>query len=113
MLYRNIQLAHIFNTRARLHLEYCAAKAHGRAANHAPTTSRRVYGTTNAHACRLCATGRSRNCRSQIRVMSRLRALAGDPTKLGAAHTALAGQGLDPVRPGDFNQVGPIMTADD
>ncbi|PNW86324.1 hypothetical protein CHLRE_02g082000v5 [Chlamydomonas reinhardtii] len=39
-----------------------------------------------------------------IRVLSRLRALPGDPTKLGAAHTAMAGEVLDGGRPGCYNQ---------
>lgn len=40
-----------------------------------------------------------------IRVVSRLRALSGDPTKLGALHTAIAQEMLDSGRPGCFNQV--------
>ena len=41
-----------------------------------------------------------------IRVVSRLRALPGDPTKLGAVHTAKAQDMLQAERPGCFNQVG-------
>lgn len=41
-----------------------------------------------------------------IRVVSRLRALKGDPRKLAALHSDLAQQLLDPVRPGCFNQAG-------
>ena len=41
-----------------------------------------------------------------IRVVSRLRALPGDPTKLGAVHTAMAQDMLQTQRPGCFNQVG-------
>jgi hypothetical protein len=41
----------------------------------------------------------------QIRVLSRLRRLAGDPTKLGAVHSSLAEQLLDRSRPGCYNQV--------
>ncbi|KAG1670122.1 hypothetical protein FOA52_013698 [Chlamydomonas sp. UWO 241] len=39
-----------------------------------------------------------------IRVVSRLRALDGDPTKLGQVHTAMADEMLDTGRPGCFNQ---------
>ncbi|CAD7703813.1 unnamed protein product [Ostreobium quekettii] len=39
-----------------------------------------------------------------IRVVSRLRALSGDPKKLTATHAVLAGELLDKQRPGDFNQ---------
>lgn len=41
-----------------------------------------------------------------IRVLSRLRALAGDPKSgaAGKAHARLAARLLDPARPGDFNQ---------
>lgn len=41
-----------------------------------------------------------------VRVVSRLRALPGDPTKQGAAHSAMAGELLDRERPGCYNQVG-------
>lgn len=40
-----------------------------------------------------------------IRVVSRLRALRGDPRKLTALHADLASQLLDGVRPGCYNQV--------
>jgi A/G-specific adenine glycosylase len=40
-----------------------------------------------------------------IRVVSRLRALGGDPTKNTRAIEALAGQLLHPARPGCHNQV--------
>ncbi|GAX84395.1 hypothetical protein CEUSTIGMA_g11817.t1 [Chlamydomonas eustigma] len=39
-----------------------------------------------------------------IRVVSRLRALPGDPTKLGQVHAAMAQEILDHERPGCFNQ---------
>ncbi|EFJ45303.1 hypothetical protein VOLCADRAFT_118405 [Volvox carteri f. nagariensis] len=39
-----------------------------------------------------------------IRVVSRLRALPGDPTKLAATHAAMASELLDPQRPGCYNQ---------
>jgi A/G-specific adenine glycosylase len=39
-----------------------------------------------------------------IRVVSRLRAVKGDPTKLANLHASLAGQLLDPERPGCHNQ---------
>lgn len=41
-----------------------------------------------------------------IRVVSRLRALPGDPTKLAAVHTAMAAELLHRDRPGCYNQVG-------
>lgn len=47
-----------------------------------------------------------------IRVISRLRALRGDPTKNSKAIEALAAQLLHPVRPGCHNQVcggGPCL----
>ncbi|GLC33575.1 hypothetical protein PLESTM_000086500 [Pleodorina starrii] len=39
-----------------------------------------------------------------IRVVSRLRALPGDPTKLAATHTVMASELLDRQRPGCYNQ---------
>ncbi|GLI59815.1 hypothetical protein VaNZ11_001782 [Volvox africanus] len=39
-----------------------------------------------------------------IRVVSRLRALPGDPTKLASTHAAMASELLDPERPGCYNQ---------
>ncbi len=39
-----------------------------------------------------------------IRVVSRLRALEGDPTKLASLHAAMAREMLDETRPGCFNQ---------
>ncbi len=41
-----------------------------------------------------------------IRVVSRLRALSGDPTRLGKWHEAISQEMLDTARPGCFNQVG-------
>lgn len=40
-----------------------------------------------------------------VRVISRLRALGGDPKKLGKDHQRLASEILDVKSPGDFNQV--------
>ena len=40
-----------------------------------------------------------------IRVVSRLRALGGDPTRLTKWHAAIAQDMLDRTRPGCFNQV--------
>lgn len=42
-----------------------------------------------------------------IRVVSRLRAIGGDPTKLTATHNIVSQSLMGEVeRPGDFNQVG-------
>ena len=40
-----------------------------------------------------------------MRVLARLRRLAGDPKLAVKEHAALADALLDPDRPGDFNQV--------
>ena len=40
-----------------------------------------------------------------VRVLARLRGIAGDPRAHAKLHAALAGELLDPDRPGDFNQV--------
>lgn len=40
-----------------------------------------------------------------VRVLARLRRLAGDPKLAVKEHAALADALLDPDRPGDFNQV--------
>jgi adenine-specific DNA glycosylase len=40
-----------------------------------------------------------------VRVLARLRCLAGDPKQATRLHAALADALLDPARPGDFNQV--------
>lgn len=40
-----------------------------------------------------------------VRVLARLRRIAGDPKASTKLHAALAGALLDPGRPGDFNQV--------
>lgn len=40
-----------------------------------------------------------------VRVLARLRRLAGDPKLAVKEHAALADALLDPERPGDFNQV--------
>ena len=42
-----------------------------------------------------------------VRVLARLRRLAGDPKLAVKQHAALADALLDPERPGDFNQVTP------
>ena len=40
-----------------------------------------------------------------VRVLARLRRLAGDPKQAAKLHARLAEELLDPARPGDFNQV--------
>ena len=42
-----------------------------------------------------------------VRILARLRRLAGDPKLAVKQHAALADALLDPERPGDFNQVRP------
>lgn len=43
-----------------------------------------------------------------VRILARLRRLAGDPKLAVKQHAALADALLDPERPGDFNQVAPL-----
>ena len=43
-----------------------------------------------------------------VRVLARLRRLAGDPKLAVKEHAALADVLLDPDRPGDFNQVASL-----
>lgn len=44
-----------------------------------------------------------------VRVLARLRRLAGDPKLAVKEHAALADNLLDPERPGDFNQVSTLL----
>ena len=82
-------------TRESLHLKCCSAAGIG------------AY-TGNAIASIACKEHVAVVDANVVRVLARLRRLAGDPKLAVKQHAALADALLDPERPGDFNQVAPL-----
>lgn len=71
---------------------------------HGPRAGVGAY-TGNAIASIACAERVAVVDANVVRVLARLRCLAGDPKQATKLHAALAEALLDPARPGDFNQV--------
>ena len=63
--------------------------------------------TGNAIASIACSEGVAVVDANVVRVIARLRRMAGDPRAAAKEHAALADMLLDPERPGCFNQVAP------
>lgn len=63
--------------------------------------------TGNAIASIACSEGVAVVDANVVRVIARLRCMAGDPRAAAKEHAALADMLLDPERPGCFNQVAP------